>query len=164
MEALIDTFNLDWKIIVAQLINFAIVFLVLYKFALKPLAKLMDERKQKIAQGLTDAQINAQKALEIERLYQEELNKARMEAQNLLHQMKADIENKKEILLRDSHAEAQALILNTQNQLQAQKTQMINEAKKEIGKLVIESVEKILDQSLDLPTKEKLTKESISKI
>ena len=52
MDSLISTFHIDWHLIVAQLVNFAVVILVLWRFALKPLGKLMDERGQTIAGGL----------------------------------------------------------------------------------------------------------------
>ena len=59
MDSLITTFHIDWKIIIAQVINFLIVFLVLYFFAIKPLKKMMAERADKISKGLTDATSNA---------------------------------------------------------------------------------------------------------
>ena len=49
MDSIISTFHIDWKIIIAQAINFGVVFIVLYIFALKPLSKLMNERAEKIA-------------------------------------------------------------------------------------------------------------------
>ena len=55
MESIIATFHIDWKIIIAQAVNFGIVFAVLYVYALKPLAKLMEERSQKINKGVIDA-------------------------------------------------------------------------------------------------------------
>ena len=66
MESIISTFHIDWKIIIAQVINFAIVFVVLYIFALKPLSKLMKERSEKIAKGIDDAKTNAKLLDEIE--------------------------------------------------------------------------------------------------
>ena len=60
MNSIITTFHIDWKIILAQAVNFAIVFAVLYFFALKPLNKLMAERAEKIAKGVNDAKTNAE--------------------------------------------------------------------------------------------------------
>ena len=62
MDSIISTFHIDWKIIIAQAINFVIVFAVLYFYALKPLSKLMKERSEKISQGLDDA-LNVDPAL-----------------------------------------------------------------------------------------------------
>ena len=55
MDSLITTFHIDWKMIIAQLINFVVVFFVLYRYALKPLAKLMEERGTTIEDGLKNA-------------------------------------------------------------------------------------------------------------
>ena len=55
MESIIETFHIDWKIIIAQAINFGVVFVVLYIFALKPLSKLMAERSERISKGIEDA-------------------------------------------------------------------------------------------------------------
>ncbi|MDP2944107.1 MAG: ATP synthase F0 subunit B, partial [bacterium] len=55
MESLISTFHVDVRLLVAQLINFAIVFFVLYFFAFKPLVKVMADRSEKIDKSLKDA-------------------------------------------------------------------------------------------------------------
>ena len=55
MDSIISTFHIDWKIIIAQAINFGVVFVVLYIFALKPLSKLMAERSERISKGIDDA-------------------------------------------------------------------------------------------------------------
>ena len=52
MDSLITTFHIDWKIVIAQVINFGIVFAVLYFFALKPLSKLMKEREDIISKAI----------------------------------------------------------------------------------------------------------------
>ncbi len=52
MESIISTFHIDWKIIIAQAVNFAVVFIVLYIFALKPLSKLMAEEVRKFQREL----------------------------------------------------------------------------------------------------------------
>ena len=56
MDTLLGTFHIDWRLLVAQIINFAIVFAVLYRFVVKPLQKVMLERTAKIEQGLKDAE------------------------------------------------------------------------------------------------------------
>ena len=80
MESIISTFHIDWKIIIAQAINFGVVFVVLYIFALKPLSKLMAERSEKIARGMDDAKTNATLLEKTKAEYDEVLVKARAEA------------------------------------------------------------------------------------
>lgn len=52
---LFNALGVDLKILFAQLVNFAILFFVLYKFAYKPLLKLIDDRKDMIEDGVLNA-------------------------------------------------------------------------------------------------------------
>ena len=61
MDSIIDTFHVDLKLLIAQAVNFAIVFVALYYLAFKPLAKTMQNRSQKIADGIKNAEVIAQK-------------------------------------------------------------------------------------------------------
>jgi F-type H+-transporting ATPase subunit b len=80
MDSFIATFHIDWKIIIAQAINFIIILIILYLFALKPIRKVMDEREGKIRKGLHDATANAEILNSTEKEYQTTLAKARTEA------------------------------------------------------------------------------------
>ena len=77
MQSIISTFHIDWKIIIAQAVNFAVVFVVLYIFALKPLNKLMSERSDKIKKGMNDAKANAALLEETKKLSDEILIKSK---------------------------------------------------------------------------------------
>lgn len=52
MEKIIHSLGIDWKLLLAQTVNFFILFFVLYKFLSQPLSKIIEERKKKIEEGL----------------------------------------------------------------------------------------------------------------
>jgi F-type H+-transporting ATPase subunit b len=112
MESIISTFHIDWKVIIAQAVNFTIVFVVLYIYALKPLSKLMLERSEKIAKGIMDAKINADVLGKTEKEYEAILAKARIEAQKIFDEAKKEGENKKNEILEQSRLEVSNLIEN----------------------------------------------------
>jgi len=56
MEELISTFHIEWQLIIAQLVNFAIVLFVLWKFAYNPILKTLNDRTKKIEKGVKDAE------------------------------------------------------------------------------------------------------------
>lgn len=146
MDSIINTFHIDWKIIVAQAINFAIVFTVLYIFALKPLGKLMKERTDKIARGVHDAKTNAELLVATKAGYDEALAKARREAQTILEEGKKAAQAKHAEILEAGKAEVAALISSGKKTLEAEKVRMVEEAKKEIVSLVVQTTKKILDR------------------
>jgi F-type H+-transporting ATPase subunit b len=144
VEGVIGTFHIEWKLIVIQLVNFAIVFFVLYRYALKPLATLMNDRKKTISQGVSDAATNAALVEQTKALFHEEKAKAQEEAQHLLHEMKADIEQKRSAMIAESRQQAQKILEDTRVQLEQEKNTIIKEAHNAIAGLVLQSTEKVL--------------------
>ncbi|OHA15664.1 MAG: hypothetical protein A3G52_00860 [Candidatus Taylorbacteria bacterium RIFCSPLOWO2_12_FULL_43_20] len=149
MESIISTFHIDWKIIVAQAINFAIVFGVLYFLALKPLQKLMEERSERIARGVDDAKRNAALLESSEKEYQEALTKARAEAQAIFQEGKNEAETKRAEILEKTHLEVEVMIANGKKTLEDEKVKIVEEAKNEIATLAIEATKKILIADAD---------------
>jgi len=145
MDSLITTFHIDWKIIIAQAINFLIVFLVLYFFALKPLNKLMKEREKRIEGGVRDAVTNKELLMATQKEYDAVLAQARIEANTIFQSGKADAENNKKEILVKAQSEVEAMIASGKKALEAEKTKMVDEAKSEIVSLVVRATEKLLD-------------------
>ncbi len=150
MDSIITTFHIDWKIIIAQAINFTVVFVVLYIFALKPLNKLMAERAEKIKKGIDDAKSNAAVLEKTKKEYEEALARARAEANKIWEVGKKETEAKKVSMLQDAKVEVDEMIENGKKSLQSEKTKMIEEAKKEIISLAMKATEKLLSTKQDL--------------
>lgn len=158
MESFITTFHIDWKILVSQIINFGIIFVVLYLFALKPLKKVMDERTKTIEKGIKDAKENAILIETTQKEYNDVIKKAREEAHNLFQEGKKEADNKREEMLEKAKQEVETIINNGKKNLEAEKTKMIEEAKSEIVSLVVAATEKVLNDNKNNNINEKVVK------
>ena len=156
MDSLIDTFHIDWRLIIAQMINFGIVIVVLYKFAIKPLGKLMEERSLKIAGGLTDAKKHKELLADTEAEYKKVIAEARKESQELIAVAKKDAETVREELIAKAQADAKKVVDSGKAELDAEKTKMLADAKRELAELVIKSSEKVLGTVVDADMKQKI--------
>lgn len=145
MDSLITTFHIDWKIIIAQAINFIVVFLVLYFFALKPLSKLMKERETKIEGGLNDAKNNAKLLEQTKKEYSDVIAKARIEASEIFNTVKVEAENNRKDILAKAQIEVESMIESGKKTLESEKVKMVEEAKGEIVSLVVKATEKLLE-------------------
>ena len=83
MSELFSKLGIDWRLLVAQLANFLILLFVLRRFAYKPLLKLLEERKQRIADGLANAQKAKSNLEEAEKERQEIISTAKKEHRKL---------------------------------------------------------------------------------
>lgn len=149
---------------VAQLINFAVVIIVLWIFALKPLKKLMDERGETIAGGLDNAE--KQKALlaEQEKEYEKALANARAQATDMMKEAKKDAEAKRAELLEKAQADVVATVSAGKAQLEAEKAKMMEDAKKELVSLITTATEKVLGTVVTDKVESKIVEESIKQI
>ena len=159
MESIINTFHTDYKIIIAQIFNFVIVFVVLYIYALKPLSKLMKERSEKIEKGISDAKSNAEILNNTKAEYEEVLAKARKEADKIFQDGKKEAESKKALMLEKAKEEVAILIEGGKKNLENEKLKIIGEAKEEIASISIKIAEKILSSKIDGSFDEKTMKE-----
>lgn len=145
MDSFIETFKIDWRIMIAQAINFGIVLGVFYFFALKPIKKVMKERTEKIEKGLADAKHNEDVLNLTQKESDEILAKVRLEGHEIWKEAKDDAEVKKQKMLDEAKIEVQTMIDNTKKVLQAEKARILDEAKLEVVSLVVKATEKILE-------------------
>jgi len=149
MGALIGTFHIDYKILIAQIVNFVIVLLVLYKFAYKPLLKAMNERTEKIEKGLKDAEETQKKFTEMTQKEKELLTKARQDAQAIIESAEKTAEKNKSELLEEAKKKSEEILENAKGQLEDEKVKMISEIKSEIADLVVAATGKVIDEKMD---------------
>lgn len=162
MDSFITTFHIDWKILIAQAINFGIVFILLYFFALKPIKKIMEERTTTIEGGIFDAKANAEILKKTKKEYEDVLANARIEANTIFQEGKKEAEEKKRVMIKDADKEIEEMVEKGKKSLEVEKTKMIEEAKNEIVSLVVSATEKLLeshkDESFDKKTLEQIKK------
>ena len=160
MDSLISTFHIDLRLIIAQAINFAIVFAVLYFFALKPLTQVMRDRSKKIEKSLEDAKSIEVSMEKTKKDYQDTLIQARREAQMIMEKASEQAEKKKSEMLDKAKEEIGLIINQEKEKMQAEKKETLVEIKKEVADLVAVALEKILEEKID----HKKDKEMINKI
>lgn len=149
MESLISTFHVDVRLLVAQLINFAIVFFVLYFFAFKPLVKVMADRSEKIDKSLKDADAIEKRLALTEREREEIITAAKKQANLIIEEADKRGEVRKGELIVKAKEEIGQVINNEKAKLIREKAETLKEIKKEVAELVILTVEKLLNEKMN---------------
>lgn len=158
MDSIISTFHLDLKLFIAQVINFGIVFAVLYWMAFKPLFKTMGERTKKIEQGLTDAK-EATTRLENSQIEQAEIIKqARTEAIAIIDKAGKQAEVKREEIIAKAKEEVGIIINQEKQKMQQEKSEVLAEIRKEAADLVVKAIAQILPDKLTSEEERELAK------
>ncbi len=148
MEGLISTFHIDWKLMLAQLINFVLVFVAFYLIAAKPLKKLIAERTLEINTGIENGKHNQELLANTQKEYDAMLAKGKAEAHALYESGKKEAEAKKAEMLAQAKQEVDKMIETGKKNLEAEKVKMLNDVKKEIVNLVVQTTEKVLGEKV----------------
>jgi len=161
MEELVKIFHIDIKLILAQMVNFTIVLLVLYKFAYKPILKILNDRTEKIDKGLKDAENAARKMEEMTAKEKEILGEAKKEAQKIITEAeKVGTKNKEEIII-ESNKQAEKILVDAEKKIESEKTKMFTEVKAEVADLIVAATGKIINEKLDTRKDKELIEKSI---
>lgn len=146
MEQLIHAFGIDAKLIVIQIINFFVLMALLSYFLYKPVLKLLNDREEKIKQGILDAE-DAEKAnMSAQAEKQEVLAQAQKEAQDIDARAKAFGKEKEEELLLVAQKKADDVIKSAEQKSTLLKEQALKESEAEIAKLAILATQKVLEE------------------
>jgi F-type H+-transporting ATPase subunit b len=143
---LLTKLGVDWKLLLAQIVNFTIIVGVLSYFVYKPLLRLIDERRERIAKAMEDAKRIEQQKKELEEFRTKQLKKIDEEAGQLLAQAKAHAEKMKEEILAGAQKEAKHVLEKAQQQLTEERERVMRELQGTLASLTVRMTEKILER------------------
>lgn len=146
MDGIIEAFHIDLKLLLAQTINFALVFGVLYFFALKPIFSKMGERTNKIEKGIKDAEEMEKQLAKAKEDYNEELSKARKEANQIIDKAGKLADDKRKEMIVLAKKEVDDYMQREKAAINLEKTEMMAEVRREAAELITAALEKILEE------------------
>jgi len=156
-QGIVETFGIDWPMLIAQAINFLIVAFVIWKFAFKNILSTIREREKQIADSLSNADKIKLELEETEKQQQETLQEASLEAKKTIsiaqEQAKAFIEEQKE----DARKQAEEIITKAKLAMEQERERVLREAREEIASLVVLTTSKVLSKDLSEEEKERFS-------
>lgn len=158
------TFGVDWMKFVAQLINFAIVLFVLWKFVFTPVTKKLEERTAKIEKAMKDASSTEAEKQDFAKWKAEQMVNTRHEASVIVSQAQTEATKAKDEILKQAQTDQQKIVDQAKKQIQEEKTAQLQAAKGELADLITNATEKILRHKLDGKKDEELIKESLKNL
>ncbi len=161
---LLNEFGFDWRLFVAQLVNFLVIAYLFKRFLYKPVMTTLKKREDAIDQGLKDAE-KASKALEKAESEKDTiLEEASKEAERVLNEARNAATTARDEILEDTRKESERIIADAKEQINLEREHFAKEAKG----MALELAQKVLEQSIiglfDEKTQQQLIKKGVTKI
>lgn len=147
MEQLFEAFGIDGKLLLAQLINFGVLFVALTWLLYKPVMKTLDERRAKIAQGVEDAEAASQKLAAADEDASKVLHGAETEAEGIVASARELAGTEKSRIVKEAEARAAQVAADADARAAETAAKALRDSEKEVARLAILAAEKVLRES-----------------
>jgi F-type H+-transporting ATPase subunit b len=154
------TFGVDWPHLIAQIVSFSIVCAVLYKYAYGPILKMLEERRQLIAQGLANsAQIKAELD-KTEAQRREVMAQAHTQGAKFIEEARSAAARLQQEESNKAMAAAAQILAKAHEAAAQDHDRMLAELKREVGRLVVQATAAVTGKILTVEDQRRLAEET----
>jgi len=163
LEAL-GALGINGPFLLSQIVNFLILFLALRFLLWKPMLKMLNERKQRIAQGLEDAEQARRDRERAQAEYEERIKQAEQEREKILARAAEEGEGARAETLAQARAQAEQIVAEGKETVEQERQQMLAELRSQVAALSIAAANKLIGEALDEQRQRRLIDEFFSGI
>lgn len=135
--------------LLAQIINFIVLFGLLYLVAYKPILRMFDERAGKVRESMEQTEVIKEQATQAEEGVNKQLEAARQQGQGIIAQAMRTGDEVKQKAQQEARQDAEALIAKARTEIRRERDGAIDELRGEFVDLTIMAAGKVIDRSLD---------------
>ena len=148
MELYQALITLDGWTFLAQICNLMIQMVIFKKFLLKPIKQVIADRKAKADSEIADAQKLRTEAEAMKAEYEQNLQNARTEANQIVAAAQKTATARSEEIVGEARAQAAALKQKAEADIAQERKKAVNEVKNEIGGIAMEIASKVVEREI----------------
>jgi F-type H+-transporting ATPase subunit b len=158
----ITDLGVNIPVLIAQLINFVALLIILKLFVYKPVLRMLDERRERIREGLSAAERGREQAAEANLEAQAQIEAARREGQGIVAQSQQVAARLQEEARVQAQQQQEAMLERARAEIQQERDGAISELRREFADLTIAAAEKVIGQSLDRAAHQRLIEQALA--
>ena len=159
-QQIFDTFGVNWPLFINSCIAFLLVAFLLKKFAYQPVLEMLEQRRQKIAEGMENADKIKAELAETQAERDKVMAEANAKAEKLIADAKEAAKQVGETEGLRAVKQAEEIIRKAREATEADREKMMGELKAEIGRLVVETTAKVSGKVLTAEDQQRLIDET----
>jgi F-type H+-transporting ATPase subunit b len=144
-----DKLGINLGFLLFQIFNFLILMILMYAFAYHPIVRMLENRKQKIAQGMEDARIAAEARANAEKDAAKIIADAQAKSAQLVREATERAENASRDVQSAAEAEAAKARTAALGEVELEKNRILGELRGQVAALAIAATQKLVGEVLD---------------
>lgn len=163
-EKRMDKLGIETQLIIAQVVNFAIIIFFLNKLLYKPILGMLEKRKKKIQEGLDLTEKMQEEAEKMEIKKGKVIADAKKEAIAIIEEAKTQGKTEEKQIIEAAHREADDIIEKGKGQAAEQKLQMMKEIRGEAVQLATVMAGRLLSSIMTQEAQRSVLKKHIREL
>jgi len=164
LSKIADQFGLAWGKFIAQVIIFWVVFTILKKYAFGPILAMLEQRRQRIADGEAKLEKISRDAAEAAKNSQAILDKAEADAARLVKEADDAAKALQERRQQDAVASANTIITKARETAELEKEQLMSQLKREFGRMVSDATSRVTGKVLNTDDQTRINQETATQV
>lgn len=150
-----DLVSFSWNL-VFQIVNTLILVALLYKFLYKPVNRMLEKRRNTIANDISSAEEKNEAATQLKAEYERKLKDIHIEADAIMKETRMKAEERAQEIIQDARNKSDDIIAKAQSEIEREQRNAYNELKSGLTDMVIMAAEKVIGEKMDNNLNEKL--------
>jgi F-type H+-transporting ATPase subunit b len=146
------------------IVCFLVVLYVLKRYAFGPIQQMIDTRRERIEQAITEADNAREEARHLLEEHRKLIGQAKSEAEEILAESRRVGESQRERMREETEEDRQRRLEETRRQIDQATVQALGQIREEVGKLSLLAAEKITRKSLTSADQQRLIDEALAEI
>ena len=162
MDKAVEALGLNLPQLIAQVANFFLLLVILRLVAYKPILKMLDERKQKIAEGLNAAELARAEAAQAQANIASQLQEGQRQAQEVVagaQQIAARIQAEAR---EQANRDREDSLERARAEIQLERDRAVADLRREFADITVSAAEKVIGQSLDRTAHQRIIDEALA--
>ncbi len=144
-----DKLGINLGFLIFQILNFTVLIVLMYAFAYRPILKMLDDRKKKIAQGLEDARVAAEARANAEKEARDITAKAQADANQKIREATDRAEVAAKEIMTSAEADAAKAREASLAEAALERDRVLADVRGQIGALAKAAAQRLIGEALD---------------
>ena len=162
MDKAVEALGLNLPQLIAQVANFFLLLVILRLVACKPILKMLDERKQKIAEGLNAAEIARAEAAQAQANIASQLQEGQRQAQEVVAGAQQIATRIQAEAREQANRDREESLVRARAEIQLERDRAVADLRREFADITVSAAEKVIGQSLDRTAHQRIIDEALA--
>jgi F-type H+-transporting ATPase subunit b len=145
----LEKLGLNLGYLLVQILNFAIILVVLRAWVVKPILGLLERRRLAIAQGLEDARVAAEARANAEKDARDILSQAQAEANQKVREASERAESAAREIMAEAESDAAKIRDSAGTEAAQERNRILGDLRSQVASLAMAAAQKLIGEALD---------------